>query len=1164
MTYALEQQLKKRFMKNSLILLILFTLTQLSYADITLGYIAVNDNAECTGSDPDQNIDFQDWYISQSSQILTAATTDCGGTIMINDDYSSANWVMTSSCESEVTITWTVSDDCGSPSVSTSATYLIEDSQPPFTNVNDLTISVNCLSEIEQSAPPLEVTDACDGIIDIQGLPDFSGVICETEGVVLFEYTIEDECGNVNAKSPITFTYEIDPNPSNQLQWLNPDDNLPSDIGLILNENECQSDYSFPGCVWSEDITDPNAQTWPFPLLEGVHWISSCGATFTSSHTPCPISPNGGSIIVTYTLEDGCGETLIHEFEIDPECANCSGANGVFCPVCEDAIADGCFTCNVNDLLQGFASCNPPYQGGIQGPPQPQALCNGQGVPNNMSWFAFVAGSPLLQIEVCPSDCIPSGGSIGIQAGIYDSCNGDCIAGDGSCPNTLECKDFSLSDMIVGNTYYLFVDGCNGAECNYDIAISGQEAYILDNMESVIVETECSSTLDGNYCAGQSVRFNVLHDGSSPTDNGQYNDPGSYNPELDLCYEWSAFPQIDGLSDMTFSQISNGGQGTPLINLPIVDVKTDYQICIENIYGPCDEPCDDADCVGDCCVTITVLPSEECFVSDSCTITNLLVETNPCSADSIYTIDFEFDYNSPNCNGFTATSNGITLGSFDYGQDSYSLGPFNCGGIAELTINDNINNCNATIAVADADCCIGTTCEITELTSETLPCNSNGFYFVDFSFLIENPGIDGFIARGDGNEYGTFDYGQSTYRIGPFENCGDIEELIIIDSNFSSCSSAILVDTPDCCIENDNCAITELTAETLPCSTDSIYFVDFSFVVSNPGISGFTARGNGTVFGSFDYGENLYRIGPFDSCDEINELVIIDNEDDACNTAISIDAPDCCEQSEECAIENLVILSYNITTDSFLQVTFDFTHTGTADVGFDLFVDGTFYSFNDYMDVPYDIIIDQFDTEGTVTIEVCDNDNPDCCSNITLNLEDMGLCTFQNLEAIQTECVDDSYFYIINFSYPLDQDTMQFELSGNGNSYGSYNLSDLPVTIGPFDTAEIINELNVNIINQIDCVTIIELDPECDLIDSNNEIISDHTDIRYIREIISINSDLNIESECYIFDVVGQLSYKTTFQNHLNISTDDYETGIYLIHIRNTEGYMTEKIFIVK
>jgi len=66
-------------------------------------------------------------------------------------------------------------------------------------------------------------------------------------------------------------------------------------------------DYDFPNCIWVENNLDTNGVTWPFPLIEGVHFESNCGtAVFTSTHSPCSIDPRNGNIDVTYTVEDGC------------------------------------------------------------------------------------------------------------------------------------------------------------------------------------------------------------------------------------------------------------------------------------------------------------------------------------------------------------------------------------------------------------------------------------------------------------------------------------------------------------------------------------------------------------------------------------------------------------------------------------------------------------------------------------------------------------------------------------------------------------------------------------------------------------------------------------------------------------------------------------------
>ncbi len=542
---------------------------------------------------------------------------DLAASVIFNPNPIPAEPTAVGACDYEYLVDITVEDDCGNVSAVTTVTVSFQDMTPPTTEFMSTTLNINCLSELGGAPPPLDVVDDCEGTISIVPTEDASGVICESDGVIIYTYDIEDECGNVSPDSPVTLTINIAPDPADVLQWIDPDDNLPGDISLTLNQVECMEEFSFPGCVWLEDPTDENSTSWPFPLSAGVHYEDPCGtAVFTSTHTPCPIFPGGGDIVVMYTLDDGCGNVLTHEFTIDITCANCDGGNGIFCGICDDAQPEGCFTCNVNDLLQGFSSCNPPYDGMIQGPPQPGSLCNGQGVPNNMSWFAFVAGSESISVSVCPSECIPSGGTTGIQAGIYDDCDGECIAGDGGCPNTLRCIDFSLNDLIVGKTYYLFVDGCNGAECQYDITISGQDGYILDDMEEVVAEVDCESPVPDKYCPGQTIRFNVNHDGAT----GNFGPGGGpYDEEADLCFEWSFSPELDGVSNEIYNQLEEGFV-TPDFTLPTVTSETVITVCIEDVFGPCEDQCDDADCVsGDCCIDIVVapLPDEVC-VMDVC------------------------------------------------------------------------------------------------------------------------------------------------------------------------------------------------------------------------------------------------------------------------------------------------------------------------------------------------------------------------------------------------------------------------------------------------------------------------------------------------------------------------------------------------------------------
>jgi len=400
-----------------------------------------------------------------------------------------------------------------------------------------------------------------------------------------------------------------------QLTWIDPDENLPTGITLGISESLCGGEYNFAGCEWIENPLQSDSKIWPYPLIEGVHFQSDCNmnAVFTSTVEPCSFIADSGITIVTYTIEDGCSPALIWEFQIEVTCNACLSGALPACPTCEESFpGSSCYSCDVNELSAGLLGCLPSYLGEEPQPGQPSSLCAG-GIPNNMSWFSFTAGTEEIEITMCPDNCIPGeDGLIGIEAGIYDKCAGNggaCLAGDASCPDNEVCIGLSLNNIIVGQDYFVYVDGCGGSQCLVDITITGQEAFKLDNMEAVSIETACGIAASNSFISGEAIRFNVNHRGDSPTDNGIYNIAGPYDPAQDLCFEWSFTPPIESMDMQTWSQLSLGGHATPWLILPEVTQATTYTICIEDVFSSCDDPCDDADCTGECCVDILVNPS---------------------------------------------------------------------------------------------------------------------------------------------------------------------------------------------------------------------------------------------------------------------------------------------------------------------------------------------------------------------------------------------------------------------------------------------------------------------------------------------------------------------------------------------------------------------------
>ncbi|MBT8189906.1 MAG: T9SS type A sorting domain-containing protein [Bacteroidia bacterium] len=388
------------------------------------------------------------------------------------------------------------------------------------------------------------------------------------------------------------------------IQWLGDSTSyLPSDIELVVSN--CDNGFMFP-LGYFEDIAGPDS--WPdFPLVEGVHFNSDCSnAVFEVINGPDYIFPEGLTT-VTYLVTNECDDTLSHEFVINLVCSNCLGG-GIFCSSCSNTIENGCFTCNVDELLDGFLSCTPEYLGPNTQDDQPNPLCNGNGVPNNMSWFAFVAGSTELCITVSPFQCATGSGGIGLQSGVYDFCSeagGKCIGGDAFCSSGLDPIEYTLEDLIAGNTYYLFVDGCNGAECDYEITIDKGFSFELDTPDSIsysAIPKVDTTGLQNIVYSNTKIQFDINHKGDAESDSGEFDDPGPYSPDLDAEFHWTFNPPINGI-DTAHWNPARDGYNIPLLIIEDVMDSTRYQVCLTDIVNSCDTvKCDN------CCFDFIVVP----------------------------------------------------------------------------------------------------------------------------------------------------------------------------------------------------------------------------------------------------------------------------------------------------------------------------------------------------------------------------------------------------------------------------------------------------------------------------------------------------------------------------------------------------------------------------
>ncbi|MEM9548644.1 MAG: gliding motility-associated C-terminal domain-containing protein [Bacteroidota bacterium] len=217
-------------------------------------------------------------------------------------------------------------------------------------------------------------------------------------------------------------------------------------------------------------------------------------------------------------------------FEERVVCDGCSANDLEAGLICENAPV----ICSI-DCLDGFTSTLPNDL--IL--PQPEMLCENAGIPNNMSWFAFVAGSNVVDLSIIPTNCTTiygddgSAQTIGIQAGIFADCSfeNSMVCHTDYCMDLIaETVNLASDQFIEGQTYYLFVDGCGGSVCDYEVIVnSAQQAFEMD--EITTISNNLGLDLDQDtLCAGSEITFTLDDFDQSVNFNWSINPPTSEFP----------------------------------------------------------------------------------------------------------------------------------------------------------------------------------------------------------------------------------------------------------------------------------------------------------------------------------------------------------------------------------------------------------------------------------------------------------------------------------------------------------------------------------------------------------------------------------------------------------------------------------------------------------
>ncbi|MBK8490534.1 MAG: hypothetical protein IPL49_06380 [Saprospirales bacterium] len=176
-------------------------------------------------------------------------------------------------------------------------------------------------------------------------------------------------------------------------------------------------------------------------------------------------------------------------------------------------------------------------------------ICPGPfcGSCENYHWFSFIAGSSTITLTITPSNCVGQPNGTGLQAQMYATSNCSTFTAVSNCESPASNTPITVTgtNLVIGQVYYLMIDGWAGDICDYVIdVIQG-----IGNVPPPIIPGPITGVI--NVCPGATIPYSV------PPGVGISN------------YDWSLTPAIGSIS----------GDGTNNVNITFNSAGT-AQLCV--------------------------------------------------------------------------------------------------------------------------------------------------------------------------------------------------------------------------------------------------------------------------------------------------------------------------------------------------------------------------------------------------------------------------------------------------------------------------------------------------------------------------------------------------------------------------------------------------------
>jgi hypothetical protein len=451
------------------------------------------------------------------------------------------------------------------------------------------------------------------------------------------------------------------------------------------------------------------------------------------------------------------------------------------------------------------------------------------------------------------------------------------------------------------------------------------------------------------------------------------------------------------------------------------------------------------------CMSSFVMTGVDCPIA--CDITAVETEALECTSDSTYSVFLDFNYSGSVSTQFKVNaSNGQLVGTYAYSQLPVTINNFPAYGatLETMTIFDAENpDCIATKSFDALSCQTVLPCEISGITATASDCDSANMFTVTIDLTYANVGATFNLTGNNGANYGTYSYTQLPITVGPLIGNGTIEyEFFAADVDNPNCVNETTVGIIDC-TPPAPCELTNLTTVVQDCDLSTgLFMIELDMTPVNGGTN-FIVTVNGGGNDSFTYTELPVMVGPFFGDGVTNwNITVVDADSPNCIATAQVDPVTCTTQP--CELSNLIADPIECTSDSTYSLELQFNYENVSANGFEVFAQGMLIGTYSYADLPLEISDFPIFTTNEILLNVCDTDNPNCCTSVTyVSLDCEGGCNIFEVITTPFGCDQGEYTIELDLDYE-NVGSLGFQVFGNGENYGNFNYNDLPINFGSF------------------------------------------------------------------------------------------------------------------